>query len=217
MSAIFIVGGYGKVARRLAPILAHRGHRVSSLHRKPEQGDSLAALGADPVSGDLANLSAEDLAAMMGGHEIVVFSAGAGGAGMALTNAVDGKGLETSVAAAKIAGVDLFILVSAFPDAGRGGEPKEGFENYMRVKRLADAHLAASGLDYVILRPGTLTDDPGTGRVSADLAIPYGNVPRDDVAAFLAEIVERPNPGRLIVELTEGETPVAEAGRALWG
>lgn len=216
MTQVFIVGGAGKIARRLAPLLAGRGHGVSSLHRRPEQEAELAALGAAPVAGDLAELSAPDLAAMMAGHDIALFSAGAGGKGMELTNAVDGKGLETSVEAAKRAGIGRFILVSAFMDAGRGGERREGFENYMRVKRLADAHLAASGLDYVILRPGTLTDDPGTGRVSADLAIPYGNVPRDDVAAYLAEIVERPNPGRLIIELTEGETPVAEAGRSLW-
>ncbi|ODA68614.1 putative sugar epimerase YhfK [Methyloligella halotolerans] len=211
MSKVFIVGGAGKVARPLAAMLADRGHEPISLYRKPEQREELEALGATPVLGDLTELSEDDLAALMAGSDVVIFSAGAGGVGMDVTNAIDGRGLETSVEAAKRAGIDRFLLVSAFPDAGRDRERKEGFENYIRVKKLADAYLAASGLDYVILRPGTLTNDPGTGRVKADLAIPYGTVPREDVAAVLAELVDRPEVSRTIVELIEGETPISEA------
>ena len=211
MSKVFIVGGAGKVARPLAAKLAERGHTPVSLYRKPEQREELEALGATPVMGDLASLSENDLADLMKTSDVAIFSAGAGGAGMEITNAIDGRGLEKSVEAAKLAGIKRFLLVSAFPDAGRDRERKEGFENYIRVKKLADAYLVASGLDYTILRPGTLTDEPGTGRVKADLAIPYGTVPREDVAGVLAELVDRPKVSRTIVELTEGETPIPEA------
>jgi uncharacterized protein YbjT (DUF2867 family) len=211
MATVFVVGAAGKVARRLCSQLAKRGHQVIALHRKPEQADDLAARGATPVAGDLTTLSATGLAGLMSGSDAIIFSAGAGGAGIEVTNAIDGRGLELAVEAARIAGVSRFLLVSAFPDALRDGERSAGFENYMRVKKLADAHLVASDLDWVIVRPGTLTDAPGTGKVHVDLAIPYGNVPRDDVAATLVEIVERPEVSRVIIELTEGVTLVGDA------
>lgn len=208
---VFIVGGAGKVARRLARLLSEGGHAVRSLHRKPEQARDLAASGAMAVQGDLTELSIVALAALMAGSDAVVFSAGAGGVGMEVTNAIDGRGLELAVAAAQGAGIRRFLLVSAFPDALRGGERNPGFENYAGVKKLADAYLVATELDWVILRPGTLTDEPGTSRVHAAAAIPYGAVPRDDVAATLAAIVERPDVSRTIIELTSGDTPIDEA------
>jgi len=208
---VFIVGGSGKVARGLARLLSEGGHAVRSLHRKPEQARDLAALGAMPVQGDLTEISVKALATLMTGSDAVVFSAGGGGAGAEVTNAIDGRGLELAVAAAQGAGIRRFLLVSAFPDALRGGERNPGFENYARVKKLADAHLVASDLDWVILRPGTLKDEPGTGHVHAAAAIPYGTVPRDDVAATLAAIIERPDVSRTIIELTSGDTPIDEA------
>ncbi|MCF5295605.1 NAD(P)H-binding protein, partial [Pseudomonas syringae] len=139
----------------------------------------------------------------------------AGGAGIELTNAIDGEGLETAVDAAVLAGVNRFLLVSAFPEAARGTDTSAGFENYMRVKKQADVYLASSALDWVILRPGTLVDNPGTGEVCAGPAIAYGEVPRDDVAAFLAALVDRPGISRQIIELTKGATPINEALRTL--
>jgi uncharacterized protein YbjT (DUF2867 family) len=106
-------------------------------------------------------------------------------------------------------------LVSVFPEAARGKYVSDTFENYMTVKKLADVHLAETDLDWVILRPGTLLDEPGTGKVRMGLAIPYGDVPRDDVAATLLEIIERPAVNRVIIELTQGNTPVGEAVQRL--
>ena len=211
MSSVFIVGAAGNIGRRLVERLAKRGHEPRALHRKPEQADTLKALGATPVAGDLTALDAPALAQLMAGSKAVVFTAGAGSAGMDVTNAIDGRGLETTVDAAQLAGIKRFLLVSAFPDAGRGKTPSEGFENYMAVKKRADVYLVDTDLDWVILRPGTLSDEPGTGHVRADVAIPYGNVPRDDVAAFLAEVIDQPTVNRIIIELTEGETPIANA------
>jgi len=208
---VFIIGAAGKVGRHLVPMLAAGGHVARAMHRNAEQADTLAAAGGTPVSGDIVGLSVPELAALMQGSNAVIFTAGAGGAGIELTNAVDGVGLEKAVAAAQQAGVARFLLVSAFPEARRGMEPNQGFENYMRVKKLADVHLARSGLDWVILRPGTLTDDPGTGRIAAGLALPYGSVPREDVAATLAAILDRPTLSRIIIELTTGDAPMAEA------
>src|SRR5690606_2514984 len=157
-----------------------------SLHRHAEQADELEALGSTPVHGDLLELNVNALAQLMAGSDVVVFSAGAGGkGGPEMTNAIDGRGLELTVAAAQKAGIRRFLLVSAFPEASRGKKVSETFENYMTVKKRADVHLAETDLDWVIVRPGLLLDTSGTGKVRAGLAIPYGDIARDDVAAVL--------------------------------
>jgi len=98
-----------------------------------------------------------------------------------------------------------------FPEAGRSRETNDGFEHYMRIKKAADVYLTATDLDWVVVRPGTLTDSPGAGTVHAGWAIPYGDVHRDDVAAFLAAALHEPRLHHVIVELTDGETPVDTA------
>ncbi len=216
MKIVFIVGGAGKVGRRLVRQLVERGHQPIGLHRRPEQAEALGLLGAIPVFGSLLDLDMYSMSQLMSGSDIVVFSAGAGGkGGMEMTNAIDGRGLELTVAAAKLSGIQRFLLVSAFPEAARGKKMSDTFENYLAVKKLADACLSETDLDWVILRPGTLQDLPGTGKVRAGPAIPYGSVSRDDVAATLVELIERPEVSRVIIELTEGKTPVDEAIRKL--
>lgn len=185
------------------------------MHRAPAQAAVIEESGATPVTGDLIHDTVADLAAKLAGHDAVVFSAGAHGTGVELTTAIDGDGLVKAAAAAAEAGVRRFVLVSVFPDAGRDRETSAGFEHYMRVKKDADAHLVRTDLDWVIVRPGTLLDDPGTGLVNADLAIEYGAVPRADVAAFIDAVLHEPALTREIVELTTGEEPAAEAAARL--
>lgn len=218
MKRIFIVGGSGKVARHLAPRLVKQGDEPVSLYRHFDQEPELKALGATPVFGDLEKLSPESLSQLMQGCDAVVFSAGAGGKGGAeTTKAIDGIGLEKSVEAAKLAGIKRFILVSAFPEAGRGRQLSDTFEYYMEVKKAADVYLVASGLDWVIVRPGTLTDDAATTLINAGLAISYGNVSRDNVAATIAHIVSHDGINRIIIELTDGDKPIEQALAGLAG
>lgn len=212
MSTVFIIGGAGNVGRALAAQLAGRGHRVRALHRSTAQAAMLQQLGAVPVAGDLVAMDAHALAEQLDGSEVLVFTAGAGGkGGVEATRAVDGAGLEKAVAAARLAGVRRLLLVSAFPEAGRGTVVSDTFEVYMAVKKAAEVHLAQSDLDWVILRPGTLTDAPGTGRINAGPAIAYGDISREDVAATLLALIERPAISRVIIEATAGDTPIAEA------
>lgn len=217
MTGVFIIGGAGGVGRRLGPQLIARNMGVGAMARKPEQIEALRKSGVTPVEGDLLAIDAAGLSTLMQGHDTVVFSAGAGGkGGPEMTRAVDGEGLEKAVAAATNAGVKRFILVSAFMDAGRGANPpNERFELYMQVKRKADAHLEQSGLNWLILRPGTLTDEAGTGKIRVGAAIPYGNISRDNVAAALGEIIAEPRLSRRIIEATDGDKPAAEAIAAL--
>jgi uncharacterized protein YbjT (DUF2867 family) len=208
---VFILGVTGGVGRRLAHQLVSNGDQPVGLHRRAEQADQLRQAGIEPVIGDLAQLDAATLAGHIAGCDIVVFTAGASDAGPAQADAVDGHGVIVAAAAAEAAGVRRFLLISAFPDAWRDHRMPPDFEHYMKVKRAADVHLAATDLDWVILRPGTLTNDPGTGRITLGPAIPYGEVPRDDVAAVFAELVHAPDVNRVILELTAGDTPVTDS------
>jgi uncharacterized protein YbjT (DUF2867 family) len=208
---VFQIGAAGGVGLPLAARLVADGHAVTGMHRHPDQRAAVQGTGARPVHGDLIDDSVETLAERLLGHDAVVFSAGAHGTGLDLTSAIDGRGLEKAVEACGIAGIRRFVLVSVFMDAGRARERSPGFEHYMAVKRSADVALAASDLDWVILRPGTLVDSPGTGRVHLGPAVAYGSVSREDVALVIAAVLFRPEINRICLELTGGEQPVPEA------
>ncbi|MFF3571111.1 NAD(P)-binding oxidoreductase [Nocardia jiangxiensis] len=212
---VFQIGAAGGVGRPLAALLHARGDEVTGMHRRPEQAAVIAETGATPLAGDLIADSVDELAEKFSGHDAVVFSAGAHGTGQDQTTAIDGAGLEKAAEAARRAGVARFVLVSVFPDAGRGRATSEGFEHYMRVKKTADVYLTHTDLDWLIVRPGTLRDEPGNGCVTAGLAIEYGDVHRDGVAAFIDAALHRPDLNRVVVELTDGPTPAADAVDAL--
>ncbi len=213
--AVFVIGGAGGVGQILAARLVSGGHRVTGTHRSAGQREAVAASGASPLQVDLIHDPEATWARHIAGHDAVVFSAGAHGTGREQTTAIDGRGLEKTVKAARDAGVRRFVLVSVFMDALRRQERSDGFEHYLAVKRAADVYLAASDLDWIIVRPGTLTDDLGTGRVSLAVATAYGSVSREDVAGVIAEILFEPLINHTAVELTAGATPAADAVAAL--
>ena len=134
------------------------------MHRNPAQAETVKTSGALALAGDLIADSVEDLAVKFSGHDAVVFSAGAHGTGMDKTTAIDGRGLEKAADAAALVGVTRFVFVSVFPEAGRDRERSEGFEHYMRVKKAADVYLSHTDLDWVIVRPGDLLDEPVANR-----------------------------------------------------
>jgi nucleoside-diphosphate-sugar epimerase len=203
---------------------------ATGMVRNPDHQARVEEAGAAPVLGDLIEDSTGALAAKMDGHDAVVFSAGAHGTGMDQTTLIDGKGLEKATEAARLAGVEQFVLVSAFPEAAASTDGiSEGYAHYLYTKKSAEAFLTVSGLDWIVVRPGHLVNDAGDGRVTAGLAListvdggPSAggrpvekNIPRDDVAAFIVAALHEPNLSRTIVELTDGPTPVAEAATAV--
>lgn len=211
MSRILLIGATGGVGHRLLPLLVEAGHAVTALHRTPAQAEVLRAVGATPLQGDLMEMDAAAMTEAAKGQDVIIFSAGAAGSGLDRTAEIDGQGPVKVIAAAKANGISRVYLVSAMPEAGRGREVKPNFEVYMRTKKQADAALVASDLDWVILRPGTLLHEDGDDAVSLSPAIPYGPVKRGNVAAVLARLIDTPQIRREIFELTDGNTPVAEA------
>jgi uncharacterized protein YbjT (DUF2867 family) len=192
-----------------------RGDEVDGLYRRPDQAHALDGIGVAATQGDLLRIDAQQLAQAMQGSDAIVFSAGAGGESDAMTTAIDRDGVVKSMVAARLAGIQRFLLVSVFPEAWRERHMDAGFEHYIAVKKEADMALSESGLDWVILRPSALKNDPGVGTVNLGVAQIHTEVRRDDVAATLAELIHASAVSRKILELTEGDTPIAEAVGAI--
>ncbi|MGA5304947.1 SDR family oxidoreductase [Nucisporomicrobium flavum] len=211
---ILVAGGHGKVALRLLRLLAGQGHTARGLIRSPQHAADLEAAGAVPVLGDLEN--DETLDAYVRGADAVVFAAGAGpGSGPERKRTVDLGGAVKLADAALSTGVRRYVMVSSI-GADRPESAGEPMRAYLLAKAEADDYVRASGLDATIVRPGSLTDEPGTGlvRVSRELG-GRGPVPRDDVAAVLAYVLTSPRTAGLTFELFGGDTPVPEAVDAL--
>jgi len=206
---VVVAGGHGKVGLGLLALLADRGHRARGLIRNPDHAGELSAMGAEPVVCDMEQL--DDLSECCAGADAVVFAAGAGpGSGPERKRTVDYG------AAVKLmeAGVARYVMVSAI-SAGRPNEWSDAMRPYYEAKAGADERLMESGLDYTIVRPGGLTDDPGAGRVSVGTDLERGEIPREDVAAVLLAVLETPSTVGKTFELVSGDTPIDEAIRAL--
>ncbi|MGF0170879.1 SDR family oxidoreductase [Streptomyces sp. Marseille-Q5077] len=215
---IVIAGGHGQIALRLERLLAARGNEVAGIIRKAEQGDDLREAGAEPVVLDLESASVEEVAAHLRGADAAVFAAGAGpGSGTSRKDTVD-KGAAVLFADAAVqAGVRRFVVVSSMgADPGHQGD--EIFDVYLRAKGAADEYVRGlDALDWTILRPGALTNDAGTGLVRLEAHTGRGPIPRDDVAAALAELLDTPATAGLTLELISGSAPVSVAVKSVAG
>ena len=211
---VVVAGGHGQVGLRLLRLLAARGDRVRGLIRNPAHAADLEQAGAEPVIADMEAL--DDLTEFVAGADAIVFAAGAGpGSGPERKRTVDLGAAVKLIEAARAEGVERYVMVSSIGAEDPEAAP-EPMRPYQRAKAEADAALRASGLAFTIVRPGRLTDEPGTGRVEiAERLGRRGEVTRDDTAAVLAEVLAAPNTVGRTFELLEGETPVEEAVRAL--
>jgi uncharacterized protein YbjT (DUF2867 family) len=205
---VVIAGGHGQVAMRLARLLAADGVRVRGLVRNPDHAGDLEAIGAEPVVLDLE--AADDVGDAIAGADALVFAAGSGpGSGEGRKQTMDRDGAVKLIRAAEAAGPRRFVMVSSM-GADANAEP-EGFGAYLRAKGEADEALRASGLDFTILRPGALTDEPGTGRIRLGDGLGRGSVTRDDVAATIAALLASGAGVGRTADLLNGPTPIEDA------
>jgi uncharacterized protein YbjT (DUF2867 family) len=210
MSTVAIAGGHGKIGMLLGRMLAERGDTARGLIRNPDQEADLRAAGIEPVLCDLEGDG--DVAAAVRGADAVVFAAGAGpGSGDARKMTVDLGGAVKLIEAAKAEGISRYLIVSSMGAADPPPEGAKGFGAYLRAKAAADEALRASGLDYTIVRPGGLTDEPGTGLVAIAERLDRGQIPRADVAAVFVACLDTPSTIGQSFDLTSGDTPIADA------
>ena len=214
---VVIAGGHGKIALLLERLLAGRGDQAVGLVRNPAHVADVSDAGAEAVVCDLEAASADDVAALLSGAAAVVFAAGAGaGSGAPRKDTVDRGASVLMADAAGRAGVRRFVQISSM---GAGQPPRPGTDEvwaaYIAAKTAAEDDLRARDLDWTIVRPGHLTDAPATGRVRLAVPpVPAGNVPRADVAAVIAALLDEPGTWHQTLELTGGDSPVAAAVRS---
>jgi uncharacterized protein YbjT (DUF2867 family) len=211
---VVIAGGHGKIALRLTKLLADKGDTVVGIVRNPDHVDDVKQAGGDAVVLDLEQAGVDDVVAVLQDTDAVVFAAGAGpGSGVARKDTVDRAAAILFADAAEQAGVRRFLQVSAIGlDRANDPDVNEVFAAYLRAKEAADQDvMARDGLDWTILRPGLLTDDPGAGKVSLAEHVGGGVVTRDDVAAVLVALLDRPETADHVYELVGGDTPIDEA------
>jgi uncharacterized protein YbjT (DUF2867 family) len=211
---VVIAGGHGKIALHLERLLADQGHRVIALIRSPDHDSDVREAGGEPVLCDLER--EDDLSPHVQGSDAVVFAAGAGpGSGPERKRTVDLGGAVKLLDAARNTGARRYLMVSSI-GADNPAAAGEQMRPYLEAKAEADRQLAESELDWTIVRPGHLTNDPGTGRVtiSTDMSL-RGEVPRADVARVLAASLESAGTFGKTFVVVGGDTPVDEALAAL--
>jgi len=212
MVRIAVIGGHGKVALRLSPLLQAAGHEVTAWVRNPDHVSEVEESGATALVADVEQLSTEEIAERLRGFDAVVWSAGAGGGNPARTYAVDRDAAIRSMSAAEDAGAKRYVMVSYFGAGPHHGVPQDNpFFPYADAKAAADAHLRSTGLDWTILGPSSLTDEPGTGRIETGERVSASSVSRDDVAAVAAYVLDHPATIGRTIDFNNGATPIADA------
>lgn len=212
---VVIAGGHGKIARFLERLLSQRGDSVAGFVRNPAHTADLEEAGAEAIVVDLEEASADEVAAHLRGADAVVFAAGAGpGSGAARKETVDRDAAILLADAAETAGVRRYVMISAMGADAEApddvGDPV--FVTYLRAKGAADDDIRRRrSLDATIVRPGLLTDDPGTGRVRIAPTTGRDSIPREDVAAVLLEVLDTPDTAGRTFEVISGDTPIADA------
>lgn len=221
---VVIAGGHGSVARHLARLLTHRGDTAVGLIRNPDQAEDLRADGAEPVVLDLESASVEAVAEALAGADAAVFAAGAGpGSGTGRKDSVDRAGAVLLASAGELGGVRRHVQVSSLgTESVRDGARPEGVDEaflaYLRAKLAAEDDLRRRDLDWTVLRPGLLLDDPATGRVRVADRVGQGAVTRQDVAATLLALLDTPGSAGRVLEVVGGDDePLAAVHAAAAG
>lgn len=213
---VAIAGGHGKIALQLERLLSEAGHEAVGIIRNPDQAADLLVVGGIPLVIDLERTDVETVATDLVGVDAVVFAAGAGpGSGAERKWTVDRDAAILMADAAEHAGVRRYVLISARRADDYDPNSDEVFQIYLRAKSEADADLRERDLDWTIVRPGGLTDDPPTGKVTVADDTGDGTIPRADVAALVVETLVERLAIRRQFEVISGDQPIAEALRQL--
>ena len=212
---VAIAGAHGKIAMRLASLLAGEGDTVIGLIRNPDHAPDVSAQGASAVVCDLEHATVDEVAGAIRDADAAVFAAGAGpGSGAERKLTMDRDGAIKLLDAATAAGVPRFQIISAVgAENPPGGD--DSFAAYLRAKAEADEAVQASDRDWTIVRPGRLTEDQGTGRVRIESSPFRGQIPRDDVASVLARLLRDSRSSRRLLYVNGGEQPVEGALEAV--
>ena len=206
------------MARHLHHALVRRGHTPVALVRRESYRAELEELGAEVRILDIEQQDADAFAEAFAGCDAVVFAAGGGPDGnIERKRTVDLEGSLKSIDGCGRAGISRFVQISAISvDDPLPEDTAPVWKAYAEAKRDSDTALRDSDLDWTIIRPGRLTDEPATGLVELGETVARSDVPRADVAEVVAAVLDDPRSSHRQWNLVSGDTAVDEAvGRAL--
>jgi uncharacterized protein YbjT (DUF2867 family) len=213
---VLIIGANGQIGKQIVDFAKNEDDlNVTAMVRKQEQIEAFESNGTKAILADLEG-SVEDLEKAMNGMDAVVFTAGSGGhTGADKTILIDLDGAIKAVEAAEKANVNRFLMISAFQANNREVWSDSPIKHYMAAKHYADRFLMESNLNYTILRPGNLRNEPGTGKITAGELKEYGAIPREDVAKTVIESLKNKNTENRGFDLLAGDQQIADAIREL--
>ncbi|RNF41291.1 SDR family oxidoreductase [Planococcus salinus] len=208
---ILVVGANGKVGKHLVKLIQESdGHQAKAMIRDQQQASFFEELGAKTVVVDLED-DISEIAKAADGVDAIVFTAGSGGhTGADKTILIDLDGAVKTMEAAKQAGVKRFVLISSF-DTRREKWIGGSFKPYVAAKYYADMWLKSTDLEYTLIHPGILTDEPGTGNVHAAAETERAEIPREDVARVILAVLEDDATIHKEFQVISGDTAVSEA------
>ena len=207
---VLVIGAHGNTGKRVVKRLKESRHEALAMIRDTNQRAAFDELGVATVLADLEY----PIDHAVVGCVAVIFAAGSGGhTGKDKTVLVDQIGAIRSMVTAQVHGAHRYVMLSSI-NADMNSQSK--IAHYHKAKGHADHHLRESELDYTIICPGGLRDDPGNGRVavSADCHI-SGITTRDNLAAALVACLDIESTIGKTFSLLEGETPLEEALRSI--
>ncbi len=203
---VLVIGANGAVGKHVVDRLKESDHQPVAMVRDTDQIPYFEEKNVETVLADLE----KDFEKAFYNTEAVIFAAGSGPkTGADKTIIIDQEGAIEAADLAKKHGVNRFVMLSSMG----ADQPKqaEQIKHYLYAKHRADEHLKTSGLNYTILRPGRLTDEPASGKVNVHEGSPErGSVPRADVASVLVYLLSAPRAENKIFNLIEGSTPLSD-------
>ena len=207
---VLVIGANGNTATRLVRRLAAGRHDPVAMIRNPDQRPKFDEMGVPTVLADLEH----PIDHAVRGCDAVIFAAGSGGhTGKDKTVLVDHLGAIRSMVTAQVHGARRYIMLSSI---GADVNSTSRIAHYHKAKAHADNFLRESGLDYTVVCPGGLRDDPGTSSVSVSLELDgRGTTLRENLAEALALCLDLDSTIGKTFSLLDGDTPIESALRSL--
>tara|TARA_R110002050_G_scaffold6781_1_gene27288 strand:+ start:295 stop:918 length:624 start_codon:yes stop_codon:yes gene_type:complete len=204
MENVLVAGANGTTGRIIINLLKESDRYMPiAMVRKAEQKE---AFEKEQVSSVLADLE-DDISPALKNIDKVIFAAGSKGKNVI---GVDQEGAKKLTEAAQAAGVEKLVMLSTMgaDDPSISSE----LEDYLKAKQNADEHLKASGLNYSIVRPGSLNNEEGSGKIQLAKSLgKHGQISRADVAKTIVSALDENRMKNQTFEILAGDTPIEEA------
>lgn len=204
MENVLVVGATGTTGKKVVNLLkASQYFNPIALVRKEGQMEQFKSKGIETILGDLE----KDISHVAQNVDKVVFTAGSGGKKVV---EVDQEGAKKLVDASKKEEIKKFVMLSSM--GADNPESAEELKDYLQAKHNADEYLKDSSLTYTIVRPGTLTNDKGTGHIKLDKNLKtQGSISREDVAQTLVRALHDDAAINETFEILQGDSLIGKA------